>query len=139
MNVRFIWTLSWALSLFILTLSVVSTSVVEAQQYLCVERSRGTRNPVCRGRAIPRDRDRNVSSHRLECSSASSRFVREPQKLSRADLDAWRNLKRNPKLENRKEMQKIWQKLPLIQWSGHLNYETVEKWTWQECVIGADP
>jgi hypothetical protein len=94
---------------------------------------------VCKGRRLPTDKDRKVSNHRLECSGASSRFVRDQQKLSRADLDAWRDLKRHPSLEKRKQMQAIWQKLPLIKWAGTLNYETVEKWDWKEWVNGQHP
>ncbi len=115
------------LCVFLSAFSFLSSSSEAAQQY------------VCRGRALPSGLDRKVSNHRLECSGASSRFTREPQKLTRVKLDEWRNLKRRPNLEKRKSMQGLWQALPLIEWGGRLNYETVERWTWQKWVYGQDP
>lgn len=98
---------------------------------------------VCGGRPLPRDKDRKWRNHYLSCSGDSSSFLRESVTLPEADRKKWMNLAQKARVlrdrEDRRAMQALGQKLPPVEWSGTLVYETTEHWEWTAWEYGQDP
>jgi hypothetical protein len=115
-----------------LTLLLTATRVFAYADHCSEVRSPGYVQSICRGGNIPSDRTRNFSNQRLECTSNSDNFFRRPQKF---DFNAWSTdaLSGNAQLEQKAFDER--RKLPLIQWSGTIPYETVEHWNWQACEL----
>jgi len=100
-------------------------------------------NGVCGGRPLPRDQSRKWRNHYLGCSGDSSNFLREPSLMPEADRKVWGNLAQKARVlqdpEYRAQMQALGHKLPLIEWSGTLTYETTEYWDWTAWEWGQHP
>lgn len=100
-------------------------------------------NGVCGGRSLPPSQDRQWRNHILVCAQNVSHFLRESVWLNEGDREEWDSLNRVARAleatENRKKMQALGQKLPLIQWKGEILYDTVEHWDWTEWTFGTHP
>ncbi|MBL7664398.1 MAG: hypothetical protein JNM93_04650 [Bacteriovoracaceae bacterium] len=83
---------------------------------------------ICRGgRTLPRDRVRNSSDKRLECTGNVDNYIRLPQK--ELSFFEWAD---NVKYD-RKEAYTKKRQIPLITHAGTVPYQTVEVWEYEEC------
>jgi hypothetical protein len=95
----------------------------------------------CGGRPLPEDRKRLWRNLRLECTSASSQFLRGPVPFN---FKEWAKLEDiangatgERKIEARRKMQEYRQQNEaLIQWKGSIPYQTMEEWEWTSCDLG---
>lgn len=99
---------------------------------------------ACADRFLPGNRTRNlhVNSIHLECSSEVDHFIRTPSPFLMNDkkqadvVNEWLWLEEE---KDRVKMQK-WQHehVAIPKWSGSIPYDIIEKWQWEDCVLGYD-
>ncbi len=94
----------------------------------CQERSRGDVRSLCAGRTLPYDQVRNKKNHELVCTSNVDNYVRFPQ--TQVSHEEWSGL---ISANQKQAAYDLKRKLPAIEWSGTIPYETVEEWDYEEC------
>ncbi|MBP7844900.1 MAG: hypothetical protein KA116_08795 [Proteobacteria bacterium] len=122
------------------------TLPLQAADNICSTHSRASGNirGACGDRTLPANKTRNLhrNSVRLECSSEVDHFMRSPEPFSfkdstqKATIDEWLWLEEEGDRVKMQNWRHAHSKIPM--WKGTIPYDTIEKWTWEDCVLGYD-